>query len=155
MCALQTLSKTAATALLALTNWSWLVGYFVVDQLIWHAYKLVRRDYVWASVPMPTTATYIAAPITRTMGKVMVDFTGTLNLRFPVFFGGAYWLYSLASTQISIFACVHLYNEYAEPQKLENGDEVAKASPRALWTAAAGLAVSERERGGHGWGLLS
>ena len=155
MCALQTLAKTAAVALLALTNTGWLVGYFVADHLLWYAYLMVRRDFVWPNLAMPRTVTYVATPVLRSCGKVVSDFTGSLNMRLPVMCGGAYWLYSLAVSQASIFVCVHLYNEYAEPQKLENGDEVAKASPRALWTAAAGLAVSARERGGQEGGTLS
>jgi hypothetical protein len=155
MCALQVLAKTAATSLLALTNWSWLVGYVVVDHLLFYAYLMVRRDFVWPNLAVPPTATYVVSPVIRSLGKVITDFTGNPNMRLPVMAGGAYWLYSLASTQISIFACVHLYNEYAEPQKLENGDEVAKASPDALWAAASGLAVSARERGGHDGGALN
>ena len=149
MCVLQTLAKTTATALLALTNVMWLVGYFVVDHLVFHAYFLVGHDWVWPSLPMPPTATYMATPLIRTLGKVISDFTGSLNMRVPVMCGGAYWLYSLAASQASVFVCVHQYNVYAEPQTDVNGDEVVKASPRALWMAAAGLAVSACARGGH------
>ena len=70
-------------------------------------------------------------------------------MRLPVMSGGAYWIYSLAATQISVFVSVHLYNEYALPQQDANGEGVAKASPRKLWAAAGGLGVSARERGGH------
>jgi hypothetical protein len=146
MCALQTLAKTTATALLALTNMSWLAGYFVVDHLLFYAFMIARRDFVWASLPMPPTATYIITPLLRTAGKVVTDFTGSLNMRLPLMCGGTYWLYNLAASQASVFVCVHLYNEHAVPQVDANGEDVAKATPRVLWTAAVGLTVSTHER---------
>ncbi|GMI42501.1 hypothetical protein TeGR_g225 [Tetraparma gracilis] len=139
MCALQTLAKTAATALLALTNVSWLVVYFVADHLLLYAYLMVRRDFVWPILSLPPTFTYVATPVLRSCGKVISDFTGSLNMRLPLMCGGTYWLYNLAASQASVFVCVHLYNEHAVPQVDASGEDVAKATPRVLWTAAAGL----------------
>jgi hypothetical protein len=49
--------------------------------------------------------------------------------------GGSYWLFNLAMSQASVFACVHLYLEYAgDPEG--GGDKIAAGT---LWAGAAGL----------------
>ncbi|GMI28759.1 hypothetical protein TeGR_g8642 [Tetraparma gracilis] len=52
-------------------------------------------------------------------------------------FGGSYWLFNLAMSQMSVFVCVHLYLEYADdPQS--GGDKIAAGT---LWAGAGGLAA--------------
>jgi hypothetical protein len=135
MCACQIVAKTTATALLIVTNGSWLLGYILADHAIHLAYRVSRRDLIFY-VPMPPKVSYVIAPIFRTMFKVVADFTGTPLLRVPLLSGGSYWLFNLATSQASVFASVHLYLEYAS----EAGAEKVKSS--TLWTGASCLSAA-------------
>ncbi|GMI43183.1 hypothetical protein TeGR_g14391 [Tetraparma gracilis] len=110
MCACQACAKAMATALLVITNRSWFVYYFMADHALHLAYKIARRDIVYAPAPMPPVASNMLAPIIRVVFKVVVDFTGTPTFRVPFIHGGGYWLFSLASSQASVFLAVYLYS---------------------------------------------
>ncbi|GMI38189.1 hypothetical protein TeGR_g3348 [Tetraparma gracilis] len=135
MCACQIVAKATATALLILTNGSWLLGYILADHALHFAYRMSRRDMI-LYVPMPPGASYVVAPIARVTFKVVADFTGSPLLRVPLLGGGSYWLFNLAMSQVSVFACVHLYLEYAP----EGGVEKVKSS--TLWTGASCLSAA-------------
>ncbi|GMI24568.1 hypothetical protein TeGR_g5832 [Tetraparma gracilis] len=137
MITLQVFAKAAATALLAVTNKSWLLGYFAVDHALHLVYRLMRQDLP-IMTPMPATLTYLVSPIVRIVFKTINDFTGSPVFRLPLLLGGAYWLFSLIASQASVFFCVHLYNEYAEAPS----DDVDKIEANALWAGAGGLAAA-------------
>jgi hypothetical protein len=84
---------------------------------------------------MPAVASYAISAIVRVILKVMGDFTGTLVCRLPLVGGGAYFAWSLASSQASVFAGVYLYLEHAP------GDGAAKVEAGTLWAGAASLAA--------------
>ncbi|GMI21069.1 hypothetical protein TeGR_g6741 [Tetraparma gracilis] len=132
MCAFHIIAKAAATALFAVTNSSLLLGYFVADHTLHLLYRVLRRDLIYF-LPMPATASYVAAPVLRVIMKIVIDFTGSPLFRLPLNGGGAYWLFSLAASQVSVFAAVHLYNE---------SDDVGsrKIDATSLWTGAGALA---------------
>ena len=46
MCAFQVIAKAGATALLVVTNGTWLLGYVVADHALFFAYKVARNDAV-------------------------------------------------------------------------------------------------------------
>ncbi|GMI30077.1 hypothetical protein TeGR_g6475 [Tetraparma gracilis] len=135
MCACQVIAKATATALLIVTNGSWLLGYILADHALHFAYRVSRRDMV-LYIPIPPRVSYVVAPIGRVMLKVVADFTGTPLLRIPLIGGGSYWLFNLLMSQASVFVCVHLYLEYAP----EGG--VEKVRSRTLWTGASCLSAA-------------
>jgi hypothetical protein len=137
MCALQIIAKAAAAALLVATSSTWLMCYIAVDHGLHFLYKVSRRDIV-IFIPMPTASSYILSVVTRVVWKTISDFTATPLFRLPLLNGGAYWLFNLAMSQVSVFACVYLYSEYAE----RPSDEVDKIEARVLWAGAAGLAMA-------------
>jgi hypothetical protein len=92
MCACQIIAKAVATALLAVTNSAWLLGYIAADHGLHLCYRVARRDLVFF-VPMPTVASYITAPLLRVVVKAINDFTGTPLLRLPLVLGGSYWMF--------------------------------------------------------------
>jgi hypothetical protein len=159
MCAFQIFAKAVATALLVVTKpaWLWYVlkrserkndggvrfpptysalrsrRYYVLgDHGLHLAYRIARRDLVYYT-PMPAGASYAVAPVFRTMFKVLGDFTGSPAFRLPTFNGGSYYVWSLASSQASVFVAAYLYiAEVPEGEKkLEAGN---------LWTCATALA---------------
>jgi hypothetical protein len=134
MSAFQVIAKAASIALLAVTSGSWLLGYVVTDHALHLFYRVARNDLVYAD-PMPPAASYVVAPLFRVIGKTINDFTGGLTWRLPLLVGGSYWIFNLATTQASVFACVHLYLEYAP------GGGGGKIAASSLWAGAGMLAA--------------
>jgi hypothetical protein len=132
MGAFQVIAKAAAVALLVVTNGSWLLGYIVSDHVVHLVYRIARNDMAFYA-PLPPTASYILSPTARVVVKTISDFTGCLVLRLPLHLGGSYFLFNLAMSQASVFACVHLYLEYAP------GDGADKIAAGTLWAGAGGL----------------
>ena len=137
MSAFQVIAKAAAVALLAVTrNGSWLLGYIVADHVLHFIYRIARRDWVFYA-PLPPAASYAVAPLQRVFIKTISDFTGNFNTRLPMLLGGSYWLFNLAMSQASVFACVHLYLEYAD-DPASGGNKIAAGT---LWAGAGALAA--------------
>jgi hypothetical protein len=134
MGAFQVIAKAAAVALLAVTSGWWLLQYVVADHAVHFVYRIARNDAV-IYIPMPPVASYVMAPLLSVIGKTASDFTGALLLRLPLLLGGSYWLFNIAMSQASVFACVHLYLEYAP------GDGAGKIAAGTLWAGAGGLAA--------------
>jgi hypothetical protein len=134
MSAFQIIGKAAAVTLLAVTSGWWLLQYFVADHVLHFVYRVARNDAVMY-IPMPPAVSYAVAPLLRVVSKSVSDFTGCFIFRLPLHLGGSYWLFNLAMSQASVFACVHLYLEHAGDPK-GGGDKIAAGT---LWAAAAGL----------------
>ena len=134
MSAFQVIAKASAVALLIVTSGSWLLRYVVADHVLHFIYRVARNDTVLYT-PMPPAASYAVAPLFRVMLKTVSDFTGGFTFRLPLLLGGSYWLFNLAMSQASVFACVHLYLEYAP------GDGADKIAAGTLWAGAGGLAA--------------
>ncbi|GMI26215.1 hypothetical protein TeGR_g13329 [Tetraparma gracilis] len=129
-------AKAAGTALLAVTNPAWLWYYVLGDHGLHFAYRIARRDFVFF-VPAPAAASYAFAPIVRVIFKVLCDFTGTLACRLPLLCGGSYFAWSLASSQVSVFAAAYLYIHFAPIP--EGADKVAADT---LWVGVTTLAAA-------------
>ncbi|GMI20900.1 hypothetical protein TeGR_g4684 [Tetraparma gracilis] len=134
MSAFQVIAKAAAVALLAVTSRLWLLQYVAADHALHLVYRVARNDAVMYA-PAPPGLSYVAAPLLRVMLKTLSDFTGGFMFRLPLILGGSYWLFNLAMSQASVFACVHLYLEYAP------GDGADKIAAGTLWAGAGGLAA--------------
>jgi len=132
MGAFQVIAKAAAVALLAVTSRSWLLQYVVADHVLHFVYRVARNDMVMY-IPCPPAVSYVASPLVRVIIKTISDFTGGFTFRLPLVLGGSYWLFNLAMSQASVFACVHLYLEYAP------GDGADKIAAGTLWAGAGGL----------------
>jgi hypothetical protein len=66
MCTFQILAKATATALLAVTNSTWLLGYFAADHGLHLAWRIAQGDMVYYA-PAPAALTYTVAPLFRVM----------------------------------------------------------------------------------------
>jgi hypothetical protein len=136
MSAFQVIAKAAAVALLAVTSRSWLLQYVVTDHALHFVYRVARNDAV-VYIPLPPAASYILAPLICAILKTLSDFTGSFIIRLPLIVGGSYWLFNLAMSQASVFACVHLYLEYAD-DPASGGNKIAAGT---LWAGAGALAA--------------
>jgi len=109
--AFQVIAKAAATALLAVTNGTWLLAYMATDHAVHLMYRICRRDMlVDTATPLP----YVSSSFLFTVFKVVGDFTGSMNVRLPLLLGGSYFAANLAMSHASVFAAIYLYSEYAE-----------------------------------------
>jgi hypothetical protein len=84
---------------------------------------------------MPRNASYVLSPLFRVVIKAVTDFSGCPLLRLNHLLGGRYWLFSLATSQLSVLVSVHLYNAHA-------GGGGSKFDPGVLWTGAGALAAA-------------
>ncbi|GMI36316.1 hypothetical protein TeGR_g6771 [Tetraparma gracilis] len=126
--AFQVIAKAAATALLAVTNGTWLLAYMATDHAVHLMYRICRRDMlVFTATPLP----YVFSSLLFTGFKVVGDFTGSLNVRLPLLLGGSYFAANLVMSHASVFVAIYLYSEYAEDSN--------KIPSRYLWEGAAGL----------------
>jgi hypothetical protein len=132
MSAFQVIAKAMAIALLAVTSGSWLWRYVVADHVLHFVYRIARNDMV-THLPMRRAVAYVVSPLQRVVAKTITDFTGCLIFRIPLLLGGSYWLFNLATSQASVFVCVHLYLEHAP------GDGADKIKGGVLWAGAGGL----------------
>jgi hypothetical protein len=134
MCACQIVAKAAATALLLATNSTWALIYLVGDHVLHFVYRFVRRD-VFNFFASPPAASYAMAFAGRIVNKVLTDFTGCPNFRLPLMNGGAYWLFSLFVSQVSVLVSVFLYDKFAVVPE----DGRKKIDAATLWRGAFAL----------------
>jgi hypothetical protein len=85
--ALLLLVRSVSTALLAIVGTRWLIAYYASDMCLYFAYKLLRRDF-WHWVPLEGAASVLQSVLDRVVIKVLVDFTGIVQMRGPGEMGG-------------------------------------------------------------------
>ena len=79
LASLHNLSRTVGTALLLSVSGRLTFGVIVAEQVLYHLYKIVRRDYVLWIVGLEGGLKYLMAFVTHSMVKVLVDYTGKSN----------------------------------------------------------------------------
>ena len=70
------LSRTIGTALLLSVSERLTFGVILAEMLLYHLYKVGRRDYVLWVAGLEGTLKYIGAFVTHSMVKIIVDYTG-------------------------------------------------------------------------------
>jgi hypothetical protein len=108
---LHVVAKTLATALLVVTNPSWLLYYLICDMGFYFLQKTLRRDIIYW-FPLPLAVSIPVSVLVRVMGKIVTDFTGCLLFKHPNELGGAYFSFNLMTTQISVPVIVYLYHKH-------------------------------------------
>jgi len=109
-------------------------------------YKLIRNDFrYW--VTLPGCWSMLASLVFRVIVKVLADFTGMLHLRHPNEMGGAYWLFNMAYTQISMFLILSM-SSAPEGAAISKGDLWIVAIVLAsLWVTAIVVLLRFSEKG--------
>jgi len=92
--ALLLLVRSVSTALLAMVGWRWIVGYLVGDMSLYFVYKLLRRDF-WHWVPLKCAMSVVQSVLERLIVKVLVDYTGVIQLRGAAEMGGSYFTFNM------------------------------------------------------------
>ena len=78
--------------LLGLLGKSWVLAFLGADLGLFLLVKLLRGDF-WYWVAFGGKLEILASFLSRTMVKVIVDFTSIVQFRHPYEMGGAYWLF--------------------------------------------------------------
>jgi len=76
LASLHNLSRTIGTALLLSVSKELTFGIILAEQVLYHLYKIVRRDYVTWVVGLEGWVKYSAALVGHAVFKVLVDYTG-------------------------------------------------------------------------------
>ena len=100
------LLKTCTVVMLARTNRYWIAAYMAADYGLFLLYKVVRSDVVYF-VPrfgVPFSLLF------RLLEKVVLDSTGFVHLRHPVFGGGFYYCFNAVMTHVACFVAAVLYS---------------------------------------------
>ena len=129
-------AKAFSMALLAVTSSQALGLYLLADYFLFIMYKIIRRDLI-IFVPMPSLVAYPVSLIFGVVNKTIADFSGSVQLRLPAMLGGAYFLFYLVTSQISVLVAVYVYSTSFE----DNGDGT-KIDAEVLWRIFGSLNVA-------------
>lgn len=89
---------------------------FVMTLLI--AFKLARRDFLYWIKVKSKPLHFFASLLARVGVKIMLDFTGSLLLRHPYEFGGAYYSFTLITTPLLCFYFGSRYLAYVDDEEV-------------------------------------
>ena len=76
LAAFHNLSRTIGTALLFSVSERLTFGVILAEMVLYHLYKVGRRDYVLWVPGLEGTLKYISAGVVHSIMKVLVDYTG-------------------------------------------------------------------------------
>jgi hypothetical protein len=151
--ALLLLVRSFGTALLLLTNARWFVLYTAGDVALYLVQKIARGDVIYW-VPLDDTAAEIVVSLVmRITAKIIVDYTGVLQLRGSAELGGIYWSWSMLQAVTFSFAAAAVY--------LKEREDIVLAAANNSTTNSTGLDEGGDGEGGAAmqgdavWGLVS
>jgi len=81
LAAFHNLSRTIGTALLLSVSKELTFGIILAEQVLYHLYKLMRRDYVLWIVGLEGWLKHSVAFVVHTIFKILVDYTGERVIR--------------------------------------------------------------------------
>ena len=76
LAAFHNLSRTIGTALLFSVSERLTFGVILVELVLYHLYKVGRRDYVLWVIGLEGTLKYMCAGVVHSVVKILVDYTG-------------------------------------------------------------------------------
>ena len=118
------LVRSASTALLAMVGAKYVAAYYAGDMAVYFAYKGARRDLThWP--PFEGLAWVLESFFERLIVKVIVSFTGLIQLRAPGEMGASYWLFDMALALAASPVATRIYFESIradEEAVMEEGD---------------------------------
>jgi hypothetical protein len=102
------LIRCATIVLLGLIGGSWAFLYIGADLGLYMLIKILRGDF-WYWVPAGGNAEIVSSIFARVLVKIIVDFTSIVFYRHPNEVGGAYWLFGLLLTMVSLPVSIYIY----------------------------------------------
>ncbi|GMI07272.1 hypothetical protein TrLO_g6094 [Triparma laevis f. longispina] len=116
----QLAAKAFACALCFVESPWILIIYLGVDMTLLIAFKLARRDFLYWIKVKSKPLHFFASLLARVGIKIMLDFTGSLLLRHPYEFGGAYYSFTLITTPLLCFYFGSRYLAYVDDEEVSS-----------------------------------
>jgi hypothetical protein len=117
------LIRSFGAALLMQGRKRYFVWYSAADVGFYLLHKILRGDfYHWT--PVVGAGGFVTAVLTRTVVKLIVDYTGIVQFRASGEMGGAYWIFNVLLAVITPFVAVFFYYS-SKPDKLVMTQESA------------------------------
>jgi hypothetical protein len=152
--ALLLLVRGVSTALLAMVGGKWVAAYFLGDMGLYYLYKLLRRDFThWLAVE-GAFGVFVHG-LERSTVKIMVDFTGVIQMRHGTFKpypyphllmtnallrshtageeGGCYWTFSMILALGASFFSTHVY--------LSSSEDKGELEAEIIWKIVGGMSA--------------
>jgi hypothetical protein len=102
------LIRCMTIVLLGLMGGNWAFLYVGADLGLYLLVKILRGDF-WYWMPLEGKMEIMNSIIFRVMVKIIVDFTSIAHFRHPNEVGGAYWLFGLLLTMVSLPVSIYIY----------------------------------------------
>ena len=92
--ALLLLVRSVSTALLAILGRQWVMLFYGCDLGLYFMYRVLRGDFLhW--IGLEGGASFAVSVLERGVVKILVDFTGLVQLRGAGEMGGCYWTFNM------------------------------------------------------------
>jgi hypothetical protein len=102
------LIRCTTIVLLGLMGGSWVFLYIGADFGLYMLIKILRAD-LWYWMPFGGNTEIVTSIVLRVIVKIIVDFTSIAHFRHPNEVGGAYWLFGLPLTMVSLPVSIYIY----------------------------------------------
>ena len=102
------LIRCTTIVLLGLMGGSWAFLYIGADLGLYLLVKILRGDF-WYWPPLGGNIEIVSSIFGRVVIKIITDFTSIMQFRHPGEVGGAYWLFGLALTMVSLIVTIYIY----------------------------------------------
>jgi hypothetical protein len=140
--ALLLLVRSVSLALLAMVGSQWVLVYLVSDMGFYFTYKILRRDF-WHWIPLEGAAELVVTVMERLVVKVLVSFTGVLQLRAAGEMGGCYWTFEMVRAERQACATTkttQIINCSLSPLRARSWHSLPRSYPPTSTTQASGRA---------------
>jgi hypothetical protein len=102
------LIRCTTIVLLGLMGGSRVFLYIGADLGLYLLVKILRGDF-WYWIPLGGNIEILSSIFSRMLAKIVVDFTSIVHHRHPGEVGGAYWLFGLLLTMVSLPVSIYIY----------------------------------------------
>jgi hypothetical protein len=121
------LIRCTTIVLLGLMGGRWAFLYIGVDLGLYLLVKILRGDF-WYFLPIGGKAEIVSSILLRMVIKIITDFTSIVHFRHPNEVGGAYWLFGLLLTMVSLPVSIYIYlfSPYVDDNPIDNASFIVK-----------------------------
>jgi hypothetical protein len=121
------LIRCTTIVLLGLMGGSWSFLYIGADLGLYILVKILRGDF-WYWIALGGNIEIVSSIFSRVLVKIIVDFTSIVHFRHPNEVGGAYWLFGLLLTMVSLPVSIYIYlfSPYVDDNPIHIASFIAK-----------------------------
>jgi hypothetical protein len=121
------LIRCTTIVLLGLMGGSWVFLYIGADLGLYLLVKILRGDFWWW-LALGGNVEIVSSIVARVVIKIIVDFTSIAHFRHPNEVGGAYWLFGLVLTMVSlpVSLYIYLFSPYVDDNPIDIASFIVK-----------------------------